>query len=524
MRNESTSLTIDALTEVNYSTVSTTPTSALSTQSPPPPMNTTAATSVLSNANGTSTRPPEISSTPTQPIQKQAVPTDCSQRAEVKNQPKFTSSSRLRKCCPLGENLDYYRENQSDSMCTDKAVLNFEPTIVTAMLYDNCIEDMEVKPELSIEIGNTCNSLDFFSSFIYEDTDDQLIIMQNGALLLIDRNGTDYTVEENYCLDMDKSGKLIAFVCITQVEEISQAKIVIIAVLMLISMPCLLLVTYLHLTLKLLRNLHGWSLALMSLCLACGYFVYSVVHIYGIPSGGFIGYVIQFFILSFFFWYLCICCNILLNIWYKLPYYVQLSNTWTILNFTAYLFIAITGPAILVSLTVQKGLPGMPSYFLQGLTESIRESQRYFIPPVSTILGLSFLVMVIAFFGFQRIKTDGYLRAHDDEKDTTTPILQFDIEKYENVKKDAKCVALLGIIIILAWLFEIVTFYKPGNEGYLLLCDMINGLQGLWIMLIFLVVRRRRTIILRWWYDRGSHPITEAGTELQPVNKAANPS
>lgn len=29
----------------------------------------------------------------------------------------------------------------------------------------------------------------------------------------------------------------------------------------------------------------------------------------------------------------------------------------------------------------------------------------------------------------------------------------------------AKCVALLGIIIILAWLFEIVTFYSPGNQG-----------------------------------------------------------
>ncbi|XP_034480489.1 probable G-protein coupled receptor Mth-like 14 isoform X2 [Drosophila innubila] len=513
MKNESTSMTVDALTEVNYSTVSTTPISELSTQTPP--MNTTEI-STLSNANNTSTRPPEISSL--KPIQKQTEPTDCSQREESRNQPKFTTNSRLRKCCPLGENLDYYRENQSDSMC-DNAALKFEPTIISAMLYDNCIEDLEITPELPIEIGNPCNN-----SFQYDDTEDAIFVMQNGALLLINKNGTDYVVEENYCLDQDRSGKMIAFVCISQVEEISQAKIITIAVLMLISMPCLLLVSYLHLTLKLLRNLHGWSLALMSLCLACGYFVYSVVHIYGIPSGGFIGYVIQFFILSFYFWYLCICCNVLLNIWFKLPYYIQLNNTWTILNFTAYLFIAITGPAIMVSLTVQKGLPGMPSYFLQGLTESIRESQRYFIPPVSTILGLSFLVMVIAFFGFQRIKSDGYLRAHDDEKDATTPILEFDVEKYENVKKDAKCVALLGIIIILAWLFEIVTFYKSGNEVYLLLCDMINGLQGLWIMLIFLVVRRRRTIILRWWYDRGSHTITEAGTELQPVNKAANPS
>ncbi|XP_030081147.1 probable G-protein coupled receptor Mth-like 14 isoform X2 [Drosophila hydei] len=460
-----------------------------------------------------STRAPVLTA-----VRKQAQPTDCSQREKSRSQPIASSSSRIQKCCPLGENLDFYRENQSDSMC-DNAVLGFEPTVISAVLYDNCIEDLEIPTELPIEIGNPCNS-----SFQYEDTEDLFFVLQDGSLLIIDKNGNEsYTVQQNYCLDQDKSGHLLAFICITQVEEVSKAKVVIVAIMMLISMPCLLLVTYLHLTLKLLRNLHGWSLAMMSLCLACGYFVHSMVHIYDIPSGGFIGYVIQFFILSFFFWFFCICCNVLLNIWYKLPRYIQFNKTWTIVNFGAYCAFAIVGPAILVTLTVQKGLQGMPSYFQQGLTESIRESQRYFIPPVSTLLGLSFLVMVMSFFGFQRIKTNGYLRANDDEKDNANPIRPFDQQKYEDVKKDAKCVALLGIIIILAWLFEIVTFYSPGNEVYLLLCDMINGLQGLWIMLIFLVVRRRRTIICRWWHDRGTHTISD-GTELQAVTKPLNPT
>lgn len=166
------------------------------------------------------------------------------------------------------------------------------------------------------------------------------------------------------------------------------------AVLMLISMPCLLLVSYLHMSLKLLRNLHGLSLSLMSLCLASGYFVHSVVHIYSVPNTGIIGYVIQFFILSYFFWYFVVCFNVLLNVWYKLPCRVQLSKSWATFNFSCYCFFAIAGPSSIVALTVQKGLPGMPSYFLQGLTESIRDSQRYFIPPVSTILFLSFLVSV----------------------------------------------------------------------------------------------------------------------------------
>jgi len=135
---------------------------------------------------------------------------------------------------------------------------------------------------------------------------------------------------------------------------------------MLISMPCLLLVSYLHMTLRLLRNLHGLSLSLMSLCLASGYFVHSVVHIYGIPNQGFIGYVIQFCILSYFFWYLCICFNVLLNVWYKLPCCIQCSKSWATFNFACYAVFAFSGPATIVALTVQKGLPGMPSYFLQG--------------------------------------------------------------------------------------------------------------------------------------------------------------
>ncbi|XP_017066369.1 probable G-protein coupled receptor Mth-like 14 isoform X5 [Drosophila eugracilis] len=383
-------------------------------------------------------------------LEKLSDPADCSQREKYRKQPIAKQSSRLRKCCPHGENLDIYRENQSDSMC-DNGMLKFEPTIISAVLFDNCIEDLEIETKLDYDIGNPCNS-----SLQYDNQEDVFFVLQDGSLLIIDKFGNEsYTVEENYCLDIDKSGNMFAFTCVTQVEEqIAFAKVLFVAVLMLLSMPCLLLVSYLHMTLRLLRNLHGLSLSLMSLCLASGYFVHSVVHIYGIPNQ--------------------------------------------------------------VSLTIQKGLPGMPSYFLQGLTESIRDSQRYFIPPVSTILFLSFLINIISFFGFQRL--NGYEKAEKSNDDRRN--LLFDQQKFEDVKKDAKCVSLLGIIMVISWLLEIVTFYSGSNSNYLLICDMVNGLQGVWVLLIFLVVRRRRTIILRWWYDRGSHEIEE--TELQALSNRNN--
>ena len=62
---------------------------------------------------------------------------------------------------------------------------------------------------------------------------------------------------------------------------------------------------------------------------------------------------------------------------------------------------------------------------------AIRESQRYFIPPVSTILLLSFLVMAIAFFGFQKFNSRGItVDSNSDENVSHTR------NTFEEVKKE----------------------------------------------------------------------------------------
>lgn len=125
-----------------------------------------------------------------------------------------------------------------------------------------------------------------------------------------------YAVEKRYCLDIDNiSGTTYAIVCITAVEEhLQRSQIMTVAILMLISIPCLCIVSYLHLSLKRLRSLHGISLSLMSASLAMGYFLHSVVHIYSLDPTH-IGYAVQFFVLSYFFWFLIICNNVVINIW-----------------------------------------------------------------------------------------------------------------------------------------------------------------------------------------------------------------
>ncbi|XP_036325975.1 probable G-protein coupled receptor Mth-like 14 [Rhagoletis pomonella] len=454
---------------------------------------------------------------PLQNVKSIAVPEDCSQRNKKAEQPLHTKNSRLKKCCPHGEGLSIFRENQTDEFC-DSTNFHFEPSIISAILYDNCIEDDEAVVELQYEIGNPCNS-----SLIYNDEDDTFLVLQDGSLLIMDKYGNDsYTVEKYYCLDMDNvSGITYAITCITAIEEhLKRGQMIAIAALMLVSIPCLLIVSYLHIRLKELRTVHGLCLSLLSMCLAMGYFLHSLVHIFKIDSKN-TGYVIQFFMLSYFIWFFCLCWNVLVNIWYRIPMNKRRTKVQTWLVFGVNLLICCTIAGSLVAMTVHKGLPGMPSYFMQGLTASIRESQRYFIPPVSSFLFLSFIVMMISFFGFQRIKKrKSDTSAKNSSKNGTlytNVATEIDEMKYEEVKKDAKCISFLGVILIVSWLLEIVTFYSPGPEAYLMVMEMVNGLQGVFILLIFVVVRRRRTIILRWWYDRGSHNVEDV--ELTAINK-----
>ncbi|XP_039966733.1 probable G-protein coupled receptor Mth-like 14 isoform X1 [Bactrocera neohumeralis] len=457
-----------------------------------------------------------IYSASTESVKNAALPDDCSQRNKKAAQPIYTKNSRLRKCCPHGEGLSVFRDNQTDEFC-DSTNFQFEPLIISVVLYDNCIEDEENAVDLQVEIGNPCNS-----SLIYNDEDDAFFVLQDGSLLIMDKYGNDsYTVEKYYCLDMDNvSGITYAITCITAIEEhLKRGQIIAIAALMLVSIPCLLIVSYIHIKLKELRSVHGLCLSSLSLCLALGYFLHSLVHIFKIDSMK-IGYAIQFLMLSYFIWFFCLCWNVLVNIWFRIPSNKRASKLTVWCVFGGHSLVCYSVAGSLVAFTIHKGLPGMPSYFMQGLTASIRESQRYFIPPVSSFLFLSFIVMMISFFGFQKIKKQKVeTAAKDSTSGTVHPniIVEIDEMKYEEVKKDAKCISFLGVILIVSWLLEIVTFYSPGPDAYLMVMEMINGLQGVFIMLIFVVVRRRRTVILRWWYDRGSHNVEDV--ELEAMNK-----
>lgn len=81
------------------------------------------------------------------------------------------------------------------------------------------------------------------------------------------------------------------------------------------------------------------------------------------------GYIIQFCILSCFFWLTVMWIDICIHAWYYLPKGIRQTTKDDNLHLMYYSIFAYGLPLILVILTYKNKLTGLPSYYLKGTTE-----------------------------------------------------------------------------------------------------------------------------------------------------------
>lgn len=81
----------------------------------------------------------------------------------------------------------------------------------------------------------------------------------------------------------------------------------------------------------------------------------------------------------------------------------------------------------------------MPSYFLKGLTEATRSSQQYFIPPISSMLFICFLLLIASYFGFRKLNPivlKTFLVKKKIQRENLNVNLELiDVHLYEEVKQ-----------------------------------------------------------------------------------------
>lgn len=132
------------------------------------------------------------------------------------------------------------------------------------------------------------------------------------------------------------------------------------------------------------------------------------------------GYVIQWCIISCFFWLTNMWIDICLHAWYYLPKGLMNGEDKRLLMY--YAIIAFGIPLIFVLLSYKSGFNGLPSYYISGTTEgknlSIsrasnnksycefsvgRSCQNFFIPPISFSLCANLALYILSYFGFRKI-------------------------------------------------------------------------------------------------------------------------
>lgn len=193
----------------------------------------------------------------------------------------------------------------------------FKAKTINASFYENCIVDKETSIHLNYSIGYDCdpnsnekNQWTLLYGSLYGDI---LYVLQNGSLLRVDEGYSDYDVFNNYCLDMDReSGELVAKVCISGPKEVFRAEAYLYSTCLWISVPCLLITAFLYLQIKEFRDLHGKSLASLSICFAIAYtlLIFAQIHVTNEIS-----HLIQYFLLASLCWLLILCFDICFKTW-----------------------------------------------------------------------------------------------------------------------------------------------------------------------------------------------------------------
>ncbi|XP_070491185.1 probable G-protein coupled receptor Mth-like 14 [Chironomus tepperi] len=429
------------------------------------------------------------------------VPENCSDYKLLDNQPKVTSRSAIKKCCPLHQN---YKIEMGKRFCGNSS-LEFNVNPIRAKFYENCIEDEESDVTIDIKIENSCkNGLIFNKNY-----NDMLYVIQNGSLLRIDENFESFDIFEHYCLDMDEDEQILtAIVCEFDeaIFRVNRAQALIFATCMIISVPCLLLTVTLYLLVPELNDLHGKSLACHSISLALGFLLLAISQfrddVFFLE-----GYVIQFCIVSCFFWLTVMWIDICIHAWYYLPRGIKQTTKDDNLHLMYYSIFAFGLPLILVILTYKNKLSGLPSYYLKGTTEVARTSQTFFIPPISATLFLNILLYISSYFGFkklQKINISNFLMLQLKKCARDSKLSSQNVAHMEKVETIMKSTAYLTLIMTVNWIFEIISFY---NETSSTLFDIINALQGLLIFFIFVCLPRPMKLIKHWWKDRGSFEV-----------------
>ncbi|XP_058464290.1 probable G-protein coupled receptor Mth-like 14 [Malaya genurostris] len=441
-------------------------------------------------------------------VASELLPMDCRNYQKLSTQPRFTNTTFnvIRKCCPPGESFHMGGKSHHAAQCKPGEPWGtFQVQAIYAQFYEGCIEDLEESiPALGLAYGSPCAVESGLVRF-GQDTKDTLFVIQNGSLLTINELVEEFDIFNRYCLDVDrKSGLLNGYVCPSEIRigrDIFKGQMVALALCLIFAIPLLLATAYFYVEIPEFDDIHGKALSLNCINFAIALLLESIFQHKSKGHGSTNDTIVlanyaEYFILATFFWLLVNCMNNCIHAWYFLPKGIQIHMKGEKRTFALYAAFAQLVPLAIILLNPPNGDPA-------GL-------KHYFFIPIIIIIVLNMLSFFITFWGFQRV-TDiliqhyilrGRLSTGGEAADAVLSKLP-DIQTadVERVKYMTKYTAMLFVVMAGVWSITIGTYYSTRTIP--ILYDILFGLQGILIFIIFICLPRPFRTVKAWFQQKG---------------------
>lgn len=284
----------------------------------------------------------------------------------------------------------------------------FQPSIINATFYQNCIEDSEeVNFNLTMAFDSPCHNRTAFEYTVAAG--DKLYVLQNGSLLVVyEEPESGYDIFSRYCLDVDmKTQTIFALQCegdIVKEYRSSLGKFYKgVAVIMILSFVGLIITGTLYIIVPRFRSLHGRSLVCHLFNLSMGYLLTSINYFKGVEENRNSEiHFIHYFISAAFMWQLVMVVDTCINVWYYLPKQISpvegRHRGW--IHFLIYFLFSQLVPILF---TLHGESDNDVSYLLSTLSDDNHDDQWYFFGPILFIIVLCFALFVVVYFGFREL-------------------------------------------------------------------------------------------------------------------------
>ncbi|XP_065077854.1 probable G-protein coupled receptor Mth-like 14 [Ochlerotatus camptorhynchus] len=427
---------------------------------------------------------------------------DCRGFTKLSTQPQFTNGTFnvIRKCCPPGESF-LFNDNNQAVHCKPSSQNSIQVQAIIAQFFQGCIEDLEEEaPPLGVVYGNPCAVEDGLIRFS-ANANDSLYVLQNGSLLVVNELVEEYDIFTTYCLDVDRTdGLLNGYVCSSEFRigrDIFKGQMMALALCLAFAIPLLLATAFFYVAIPEFDDIHGKALSLNCVNFAIAVLLECIFQHKSQGNGSTDDTIVlanytDYFILATFFWLMVNCMNNCIHAWYFLPNGIQIEKRGEKRTFALYTAFAQLVPLAIILLNPPNSDP--------------TALKHYFFLPIIVVIVLNIISFFITFWGFQRVSDiqiqhfslRGRMSNGGEEANAFLArlpnIITADVER---VKYMAKYTALLFMVMSGVWTITIATYYSTRTIP--ILYDILFGLQGILIFIIFICLPRPFRTVKAWF-------------------------